>query len=225
MVAVDSAHTCAVDSVGPALSQIVCAWALQGFTKEITMPREQWVGYIKDYDGGTLMEYVIHPKIPYADLVGMFKASVPPSVCWGLSAVEQACHRCGSARLSLGASSCCVFITLSRAGASACAVLLGSCAVQHIQHETAGRHASCACVLIVDCRCSGSTWIRRSEACPTVMSCSQASSGRRCRCFLRIRASRRLQCQSRWVQEKQRFSFRALLLAVRRKLAVAVWAP
>jgi hypothetical protein len=45
----------------------------QGFTKEITMPREQWVGYIKDYDGGTLMEYVIHPKIPYADLVGMFR--------------------------------------------------------------------------------------------------------------------------------------------------------
>lgn len=38
------------------------------------MPREQWVGFIKDYDGGTLMEYVIHPKIPYADLVGMFKA-------------------------------------------------------------------------------------------------------------------------------------------------------
>lgn len=40
------------------------------------MPREQWVGFIKDYDGGTLMEYVIHPKIPYADLVGMFRASV-----------------------------------------------------------------------------------------------------------------------------------------------------
>lgn len=37
------------------------------------MPREQWVGYIKDYDGGTLMEYVIHPKIPYADLVSMFR--------------------------------------------------------------------------------------------------------------------------------------------------------
>lgn len=53
----------------------------QGFTKEITMPREQWVGYIKDYDGGTLMEYVIHPKIPYADLVGMFRVGAA-AVSW-----------------------------------------------------------------------------------------------------------------------------------------------
>lgn len=44
------------------------------------MPREQWVGYIKDYDGGTLMEYVIHPKIPYADLVGMFRVRTPAAV-------------------------------------------------------------------------------------------------------------------------------------------------
>ncbi len=43
------------------------------------MPREQWVGYIKDYDGGTLMEYVIHPKIPYADLVGMFRVGAASS--------------------------------------------------------------------------------------------------------------------------------------------------
>ena len=28
----------------------------QGFTKSISMPAERWVGYIKDYDGGTLME-------------------------------------------------------------------------------------------------------------------------------------------------------------------------
>jgi len=45
----------------------------QGFTREITLPRERWVGYIKDYDGGTLMECVIHPKIPYADLVTFFR--------------------------------------------------------------------------------------------------------------------------------------------------------
>lgn len=31
----------------------------QGFTKAISMPPERWVGYIKDYDGGTLMECVI----------------------------------------------------------------------------------------------------------------------------------------------------------------------
>jgi histone acetyltransferase len=35
----------------------------QGFTKELTMERERWHGYIKDYDGGTLMEFAIHPKV------------------------------------------------------------------------------------------------------------------------------------------------------------------
>ena len=29
------------------------------------MPRERWVGYIKDYDGGTLMECYVHPTIDY----------------------------------------------------------------------------------------------------------------------------------------------------------------
>jgi histone acetyltransferase len=51
----------------------------QGFTREITLPRDRWVGFIKDYDGGTLMECVIHPKLPYTDLVGMFRVSA----CWG----------------------------------------------------------------------------------------------------------------------------------------------
>eukprot|EP01025_Chloroclados_australasicus_P053576 TRINITY_DN6319_c1_g1_i2.p1 TRINITY_DN6319_c1_g1~~TRINITY_DN6319_c1_g1_i2.p1 ORF type:complete len:378 (-),score=29.25 TRINITY_DN6319_c1_g1_i2:92-1225(-) len=37
----------------------------QGFTKEITLPKEMWAGYIKDYDGGTLMEFIIHPKFEY----------------------------------------------------------------------------------------------------------------------------------------------------------------
>ncbi|KAF8066203.1 GCN5 [Scenedesmus sp. PABB004] len=48
-------------------------FAKQGFTREITLRREAWLGYIKDYDGGTLMECVIHPKVPYADLVSLFK--------------------------------------------------------------------------------------------------------------------------------------------------------
>lgn len=70
----------------PAHAIVVCACAcVQGFTKEITMPREQWVGFIKDYDGGTLMEYVIHPKIPYADLVNMFKVST--GMVWGPSSI------------------------------------------------------------------------------------------------------------------------------------------
>ncbi|KAK9831383.1 hypothetical protein WJX81_008254 [Elliptochloris bilobata] len=43
----------------------------QGFTKEVTMPRHRWVGYIKDYDGGTLMECAIHAALPYLGLPAM----------------------------------------------------------------------------------------------------------------------------------------------------------
>ena len=31
----------------------------------------QWVGWIKDYDGGTLMECVINPKLPYTGFPGL----------------------------------------------------------------------------------------------------------------------------------------------------------
>lgn len=37
----------------------------QGFSKNIAMPKDRWVGYIKDYDGGTLMECYIHPGMDY----------------------------------------------------------------------------------------------------------------------------------------------------------------
>jgi histone acetyltransferase len=40
----------------------------QGFSKSIVMPKERWFGYIKDYDGGTLMECYIHPGIDYTDV-------------------------------------------------------------------------------------------------------------------------------------------------------------
>jgi histone acetyltransferase len=46
-------------------------FAKQGFSRELSTPREKWGGYIKDYDGGTLMEGLIHPKLPYTDLPGM----------------------------------------------------------------------------------------------------------------------------------------------------------
>ena len=38
-------------------------FAKQGFTKEITFERDRWHGWIKDYDGGTLMECIINPKV------------------------------------------------------------------------------------------------------------------------------------------------------------------
>lgn len=34
----------------------------------------QWVGYIKDYDGGTLMESVLHKELPYTRLPQMIQA-------------------------------------------------------------------------------------------------------------------------------------------------------
>jgi histone acetyltransferase len=46
----------------------------QDFTKEITLPRERWAPFIKDYDGGTLMECIIHPRVPYAALPQMLAA-------------------------------------------------------------------------------------------------------------------------------------------------------
>ena len=33
----------------------------QGFSKSITIPTSRWLGYIKDYDGGTLMECLLNP--------------------------------------------------------------------------------------------------------------------------------------------------------------------
>ena len=35
------------------------------------MPRSRWHGFIKDYDGGTLMECFIHPKIDYLHIPEM----------------------------------------------------------------------------------------------------------------------------------------------------------
>ncbi|GAB5362393.1 hypothetical protein AAMO2058_000792900 [Amorphochlora amoebiformis] len=46
----------------------------QGFSKIVTMPRTRWAGYIKDYDGGTLMECRINKKANYLDIPGMMQA-------------------------------------------------------------------------------------------------------------------------------------------------------
>lgn len=40
----------------------------QGFTKHVTMPRDRWKGFIKDYEGGTLMECRINQKVNYLDI-------------------------------------------------------------------------------------------------------------------------------------------------------------
>ncbi|GAA5986323.1 hypothetical protein JCM11641_002044 [Rhodosporidiobolus odoratus] len=40
----------------------------QGFTKEIQLERSVWAGYIKDYEGGTIMHCAMLPRINYLDV-------------------------------------------------------------------------------------------------------------------------------------------------------------
>ncbi|KAK4224647.1 histone acetyltransferase GCN5 [Podospora fimiseda] len=40
----------------------------QGFTKEITLDKSIWMGYIKDYEGGTLMLCSMVPKVRYLEV-------------------------------------------------------------------------------------------------------------------------------------------------------------
>ena len=49
-----------------------------GFTKEITFERSRWHGWIKDYDGGTLMECIINPKISYTNFPDLIRTQVGP---------------------------------------------------------------------------------------------------------------------------------------------------
>lgn len=37
------------------------------------MNQERWKGYIKDYDGGTLMECFVHDKIDYGNVSDIIK--------------------------------------------------------------------------------------------------------------------------------------------------------
>lgn len=37
----------------------------KGFTKDLTLPRSIWAGYIKDYEGATIMQCTMLPRISY----------------------------------------------------------------------------------------------------------------------------------------------------------------
>ena len=45
----------------------------QGFSKDISLDRSVWAGYIKDYEGGTIMQCTMLPKIDYLDKFNIFK--------------------------------------------------------------------------------------------------------------------------------------------------------
>ena len=46
----------------------------QGFTKNISMPKGRYMGLIKDYDGGTMMECYVHPSIDFTRIPEMLSA-------------------------------------------------------------------------------------------------------------------------------------------------------
>ncbi|KAF7315512.1 Histone GCN5 superfamily [Mycena indigotica] len=45
----------------------------QGFSKDITLDRSVWAGYIKDYEGGTIMQCTMLRKVDYLDKPGLLK--------------------------------------------------------------------------------------------------------------------------------------------------------
>jgi histone acetyltransferase len=40
----------------------------QGFTKDITLEKQKWMGYIKDYEGGTIMQCTMVPRARYLEV-------------------------------------------------------------------------------------------------------------------------------------------------------------
>ncbi|RKP08970.1 putative histone acetyltransferase, partial [Thamnocephalis sphaerospora] len=40
----------------------------QGFTKDITLEKSRWMGFIKDYEGGTMMQCTMVPKVRYCEV-------------------------------------------------------------------------------------------------------------------------------------------------------------
>ncbi|KAI0998587.1 Histone acetyltransferase [Podosphaera aphanis] len=40
----------------------------QGFTKEVTLEKSVWMGYIKDYEGGTIMQCTMMPRVRYLEI-------------------------------------------------------------------------------------------------------------------------------------------------------------
>lgn len=45
----------------------------QGFSKDIKVPKAKYVGYIKDYEGATLMGCELNPSIPYTEFSVIIK--------------------------------------------------------------------------------------------------------------------------------------------------------
>lgn len=66
----------------------------QGFTKEIVFPREKWVGYIKDYEGGTIMQCSMLPKVKYLEVHQMLADQKAVSFFFALTTLFGLFTRC-----------------------------------------------------------------------------------------------------------------------------------
>lgn len=66
-IGLDYLLTCADNNAVPYFKK-------QGFSKKITLPFDKWQGYIKDYDGVTLMECVLHKNVDCLNIPMMLKA-------------------------------------------------------------------------------------------------------------------------------------------------------
>lgn len=53
----------------------------QGFKKQVTMKRERWQGYLKDYEGATLMECIVDPTIDYLSTRQVPPRQRPTTAC------------------------------------------------------------------------------------------------------------------------------------------------
>ncbi|KAJ1513555.1 histone acetyltransferase [Coelomomyces lativittatus] len=56
----------------------------QGFTTEITLDKSIWMGYIKDYEGGTIMQCTMVPKVMYLqvyDTLTQQKIAIHKKIC------------------------------------------------------------------------------------------------------------------------------------------------
>ncbi|KAI8380363.1 hypothetical protein BD560DRAFT_388042 [Blakeslea trispora] len=74
-----SAHTNIKHFLTYADNYAVGYFRKQGFTTDITLDKRKWVGYIKDYEGGTIMQCTVLPRVKYLqirDLLGLQKNAI-----------------------------------------------------------------------------------------------------------------------------------------------------
>lgn len=70
---VGSSPCCSPQPDPPSLSSLPLLLPSQGFSKDIKVPKSRYLGYIKDYEGATLMECELNPRIPYTELSHIIK--------------------------------------------------------------------------------------------------------------------------------------------------------